>query len=288
MIVIYEMLRDEVWCVGIRKKRAFQRIKSRLSTIRRSLCTIVSKLFFLKYLGRSLKLALPLWQNAVSTMAVWGCHSTTRFLIWAIRSFTPKCATHILLLSSSMTKLLSFFSISVFTQTVTLKILRTQTHAALRWNITVALHQYVSPRKQSSKNQDSCLRRGPTKLCSLADFLQLWKFSVVLISIQLQSPTNLSKNARLFLFFPATIATCPRNCLFLFVWFRKAQKHNTYRSVSIGEGSNTSQKRHMYLFSAGPGKNMYFFNGKGLLGLTGVAPSIPDKVLSATLQKNIS
>ena len=51
---IYEELRDEVCCVGKLSFSSFQRIKPRLSTLRRSLCTIVSKFHFLNYLGRPL------------------------------------------------------------------------------------------------------------------------------------------------------------------------------------------------------------------------------------------
>ena len=46
---IYEELRNEVWCVGKRKNRAFQRIKPRLPTLYRSLRTIISKFNFLNY-----------------------------------------------------------------------------------------------------------------------------------------------------------------------------------------------------------------------------------------------
>ena len=51
---IYEELRDEVWCVGKREKRACQRNKPLLSTLRRSLCTIISKFNLLNYLGKPL------------------------------------------------------------------------------------------------------------------------------------------------------------------------------------------------------------------------------------------
>ena len=51
---IYKELGDEDWCVGKMRKRAFQRINSRLSTLYRYFCTIISKCNLLNYLGRPL------------------------------------------------------------------------------------------------------------------------------------------------------------------------------------------------------------------------------------------